>query len=164
MHGDRSHVHPILHSHSNSWKVPLEHKRLFPSTNTSLSTITYDSILVHHNLLHSTSFARLDWEHVESWHAHTNIWHSPNSWSTPGPTPPQPPTNEMAVAVRPEVRSGADVRFHSRCGKNAVVKNGGKKARRMWADDVAYNSTCIYMQLKYIHYNYMYWCTHVLIC
>ena len=42
----------------------------------------------------------------------------------------------MAVAVRPDVYPDsipkADVSFRSRCGRNAVVKNGGKTARRMW--------------------------------
>ena len=43
----------------------------------------------------------------------------------------------MAVAcvhhvVHPHSISEADVRFHSRCGENAAVQNGGITARRMW--------------------------------
>ena len=48
-------------SHTNSCKFGkfhLEHKSVVSA---STNSITHDSILVHHNLLHSTRFARLDW-------------------------------------------------------------------------------------------------------
>ena len=67
----------------------------------------------------------------------------------------------MAVAVRPDVYPDvypdsipkADVSFRSRCGRNAVVKNGGKTARRMWGCCKCKPPSCILLSTSGMYMN-----------